>query len=263
MLDKQEKHQRFLEFLTRYDLIDPPLHERGIKQAQLQQNLVNIFDYRLVFVSPHRRTIMTAITIFQSYFTVSERHHQSLRFILLPLAKEVLNNSNDLVMTYEELNDYTNKISIENPYITFDFSYFEEYKEPCYSTWLYQILTNQEKRLNLISKFKECPDAKKIGIQQIIENNGRCIETLDEIYDRSQLLKALLNKIILQEQERKQLASNEKILVVSHSRMMTSFFSEGFDMKRNQTINSRHYDNCEIVPYYNDIIRSETDSIIN
>lgn len=43
---------------------------------------------------------------------------------------------------------------------------------------------------------------------------------------------------------------NEKILVVSHSRLMEAFFSEDFDVKKDALVNSRRFLNCEIVPYH-------------
>lgn len=59
-----------------------------------------MFEYRRIYVSPHRRTIMTAVNLFKLY-------KRPAKFILLPLAKEYLNNTNDLVVEFEDLLTYT------------------------------------------------------------------------------------------------------------------------------------------------------------
>ena len=84
-----------------------------------------MFKYRKIFVSPHKRTLMTAVAIFKSYRIEKLKDNYQLQLILLPLAKEILSNSNDLVMTYDELKDFINNLENENPHLKFDFSILE------------------------------------------------------------------------------------------------------------------------------------------
>lgn len=46
-----------MELYLREDLQDAMLTDKGIKQAKDQQNLINSFKYRQIFVSPFRRAV--------------------------------------------------------------------------------------------------------------------------------------------------------------------------------------------------------------
>eukprot|EP00347_Sterkiella_histriomuscorum_P002542 403367749 len=263
--DKQEKHQRYLEFNSRRDLIDPLLHSTGLKQAQDQQEFMNQFNYRLIFVSPHRRTLMTAINILKSYQPLSSddklQSQTKIKLILLPLAKEILNNSNDLACSHEELRQFCNEKQLQNPQFEFDFSQFEQFQnEYGVDSWYYQILTNSEKKQMLLDQIRDTnTDAITIGIKTIIENNGERIETHAEVYDRSLMLKKYLNQVIEKEIQNRKFDCNEKILVVSHSRIMEAFFSEGYDSRSSMFVNARRFLNCEVVPYqYETAVKDES-----
>jgi hypothetical protein len=52
-------------------------------------------------VSPHRRTLQTACYVLQNH-----PQRENITLTLLPLAKEVMNNSNDLPIEYNELLDF-------------------------------------------------------------------------------------------------------------------------------------------------------------
>ena len=61
--NRELRHYNHVLEYARRDLIDPKLHENGIKQAAEQQGLLNQFVFRKVYVSPHVRTLMTATQI--------------------------------------------------------------------------------------------------------------------------------------------------------------------------------------------------------
>lgn len=115
-------------------IVDAQLHQDGIKQAQNQQELLNSFNFSKVLVSPHRRTIQTAVNVLKSHPQLKD----GITFTLFPMAKEILNNANDLPVGQKTLIDFTNKITEEIPQITFDFQYINAYKHP--NLWFVEIL---------------------------------------------------------------------------------------------------------------------------
>jgi phosphohistidine phosphatase SixA len=66
---------------------------------------MNTFSFRKVFVSPHRRTIETAVLMLSSHPQKSQ-----ITLILLPLAKENLHTSSDLPVPFAELLAFTDSL---------------------------------------------------------------------------------------------------------------------------------------------------------
>jgi broad specificity phosphatase PhoE len=58
---------------------------------------------KAVYVSPHRRALLTAAHLLENY-----PEKKSIVLKVLPLAKEILNNTNDLVVDKEELIRFLN-----------------------------------------------------------------------------------------------------------------------------------------------------------
>lgn len=71
----------------------------------------------------------------------SHPQKKDLTLHLLPLAKENLHTSNDLIVNFVDLEKYTREISEQYGY-KFDFTYFEPYHEQGIDLWHFQILTN-------------------------------------------------------------------------------------------------------------------------
>jgi S-ribosylhomocysteine lyase LuxS involved in autoinducer biosynthesis len=72
-------------------MYDPGLHTIGKMQAESNQEHVNSVNYRVVFVSPMQRTLQTCIHLFKNH-----PNKQDIRFIVLPIIREVLETSNDI-----------------------------------------------------------------------------------------------------------------------------------------------------------------------
>ena len=90
---------------------------------------------------------------------------------------------------------------------------------------------------------------------------GKGVEGNRGIYDRVQKLKELL-KNELDEETKKfvQADSKNKILVVTHSRVLQSFSAKGIQKVEgpmssvgpDELIDARYFQNCEIMPYKSD-----------
>lgn len=65
------------------------------------------------------------------------------------MAKEILNNTNDLIIDREELVNYLDKIKGEHG-LDYDISHLNEYEFP--HLWHFHILTNEEKRKFLLER---------------------------------------------------------------------------------------------------------------
>jgi hypothetical protein len=109
---------------------------------------MNTFTFRKVFVSPHRRTIETAVHILSSHPKKSE-----ITFILLPLAKENLHTSSDLPVPFAELQAFTASLHSQHGF-TFDFSLFAPFSDQP-DSWHFQIVTNEAKKKHLMQEVRK------------------------------------------------------------------------------------------------------------
>lgn len=98
------------------DLIDPDLHSIGIIQCDIHKSITDQIHTKTVFVSPIQRAIQTTIELF--------KHHPnllSIKFIILPLVREILNTSNDVgIDCYDLMEKYKDGSPI-NKGLIFDF----------------------------------------------------------------------------------------------------------------------------------------------
>ena len=73
-----------------------------------------------MLVSPHRRTIQTAVTVLANH---PQRLNGGLTLFIFPIAKEILNNGNDLPVSRDALYKFCSKIERENPGFKLDWTY--------------------------------------------------------------------------------------------------------------------------------------------
>lgn len=100
--------------------IDPSLHQIGFAEANANQDAVNSVDWRVVFVSPIQRTMQTAVHLFKNHPNVT-----SIKFVVLPVAREVLKNTCDMAMDYRKLISLFESPD-NNCGLKFDFSLLEK-----------------------------------------------------------------------------------------------------------------------------------------
>ena len=74
-----------------------------------------------------------------------------MTFVLVPLAKENMHNTNDMVIDHTELISFTQEIEKEYGF-KFDFTFFDEFKPAGIDTWYLQIMTNKERVTPLIAE---------------------------------------------------------------------------------------------------------------
>jgi broad specificity phosphatase PhoE len=81
-------------------MYDPGLHSIGRLQAESNQDLVNEINFKVVFVSPLQRTLQTCIHMFKAH-----PNKEEIRFIVLPVVREVLETSNDIALDIDHIID--------------------------------------------------------------------------------------------------------------------------------------------------------------
>lgn len=98
-------------------MYDPGLHEIGVLQAERNQDQVNAINFNVVFVSPMQRAMQTCIHLFKNH-----PNKERIRFVVLPIVREVLETSNDIALDIDHIMD---KYSLDKPLchgLSFDFS---------------------------------------------------------------------------------------------------------------------------------------------
>ena len=216
---------------------------------------MNKFKFAKVLVSPHRRTIQTAINILKSH----PQLEKGITFEIFPYAKEIVNNVNDLVVSRKELLDFLENIKKDNPQITFDLSRLDELG--CHENlWFLNILQNSDLREPLIAECMKDPENMDHVLETVMEvfRKGDGVEGNHGVWLRVQKLKEIMKK----ELEGVQLtAPNHKILVVTHSRILQTFSASAFTLDegvqqvsqavvgKGSLVGARYFQNCEVLPY--------------
>ena len=202
-----------------------------------------------VFVSPHRRTIQTALNILKSH----PQLENGITFILFPMAKEVMNNSNDLPLSRAELDKFLDEQRQANPSIDFDTSLLDRVVKECPypdqdlssdevfsddkilgnpDLWFLHIQSSMQLKKELFSiisqKFTETGSQSMEIVYDVVMDKfkkGKGVEGNLGCYNRVQRLKEMLKEYYekeLSEEEKAEIEkeSNTKILVVTHSRVL-------------------------------------------
>jgi len=77
---------------------DPELHAVGIMQCEAAQPVINATNFKVVFTSPMQRALMTTIHMFKNH-----PDKDNIKFIVLPMVREVLHTTNDIAIDCDEL----------------------------------------------------------------------------------------------------------------------------------------------------------------
>ena len=78
-----------------------------------------------VLVSPHRRTIQTAINILKSH---PQHKKGGFTFIIYPYVSELLAGPDDLFVSKEDLEEFIIEVTEENPTIKVDLEIMTKFK---------------------------------------------------------------------------------------------------------------------------------------
>ena len=143
-----EEYKEFGEITFKFDLKlwDPHLSSIGRMQTETC-TLYKDKPIFTVFVSPLRRAMETCEGIFKSH-----PNHDKIHFIVHPLIREILNNTNDMPILLQEIKD------IYEP-LGYDFGYFKEFPVP-QLYFLYNL--NSPDREELLKATENIKDYSKI-----------------------------------------------------------------------------------------------------
>lgn len=150
---------------------------------------MNAFSYHKIFVSPHRRTILTAALMLETH-----PRKEEFSIILLPIAKEHFISAGDIAIDFAELQEFTEYISASFG-LKFDFSQFEQYRAQGLDTWYYQVITNKARRDELVERCRT-KHHQEVGLEALLEDNTvhNDIEKFEWLYERTEQLKALMER---------------------------------------------------------------------
>jgi hypothetical protein len=90
--------ERWLEAYGREDLIDSRLDDKGIEQCLRAGSYMNQIDFRVMVISPMRRTMETCYYMFNQHPNWKE-----MKFVLHPLLREKIGISGDVPLPNDRL----------------------------------------------------------------------------------------------------------------------------------------------------------------
>ena len=190
--------------------------------------LAEVIDIKLhskVFVSPYRRTIRSACELLKNHPKKAQ-----LCVVLDPAAMEHLGNKNAMLLHAEAMRKFCKQLSCEYG-ITIDCSFLDSFADP--DLWFLDIVPEAQLRNKLkeiakgvkteYTKEEERPDydiAVFEALKQyfLTEELGH-IESLEDFLERAKAFKARVKSYAGEN-----VATDEHILIVTHSRMINCFF---------------------------------------
>ena len=112
---------------------------------------MNEFNFVKVLVSPHRRTIQTAINILKSH---PQHKKGGFTFIIYPYITELLTGPDDLFVSKEDLEEFLFEMTEENRTIRFDLEIMTKFNNR--QLWFIDLIQDKEIREDL---YKRCQEA--------------------------------------------------------------------------------------------------------
>lgn len=211
-------------------LLDPDLSQKGSEMAKTTSSKYSKFPIEIVFVSPLRRAMQTCEAIFQNH-----PNYKNIKFIVHPLLRELLNNSNDIPNSLSEL-----RKKYEPKY---DFSEFEKYPIP-YLYFIYDLQSPDKEYLLEKTRGVSENEYPKILQEAEIEKRkkepkyNQRLESYVNMRGRTKMFKQYLREFI-----RKNKVDFAKIAVVCHSNFISYSKSEKFLEHGEATF--PHIPNCD------------------
>ncbi|CDW86509.1 UNKNOWN [Stylonychia lemnae] len=220
-------------------LTDPGLHQIGVLQCESNQDNINRINFKVVFVSPMQRAIQTAINMFKKHPNL-----QNIKFIILPIAREVLETSNDVSPDIEKIVEkYSPGQSICEG-LNFNFSMVYLYGIP--RLWQIYTFSNLEKQKDMIKNLRKDESGEINNVDVIIERLGAHnprYETHSDLFKRAQIIKTFMREYLISHPLDH--SSQEKYGLVSHSRIMATLTASGVNEKE-ELLDYYWLQNCEM-----------------
>lgn len=226
MLDSNNFHLK-----NSRELIDCGITETGKIQCEILGKSLYEIKIRTVFISPLNRTIETCYESLKDYPEL-----EKIKFIILPLASEIISSSCDIPMSLQEkkskFQSYKN-FNLEWHLYT-DYFFLDNIDEINFKEILEEInLSDYEQNFHVYEKALDiCLGKNKSG------------ESIKHLYQRSLKLKSFLKNFLVSSD----IEENEKILVYTHSAI--SKVSSSSDAQNNEHLHDFPEDcymleNCE------------------
>ena len=143
---------------------------------------------------------------------------------LYPMAKEILDNSNDVGCSRKELLKFIQEVKMKNPGLNFDLSLMDELDD---NLWWVEILQNKELKDELMKECMKNPD----DINHIYDvvlgyySKGNGVEGNLGLWERAKILKKMLKEEVKQHE----LSATHKVLLVTHYNVMLAMSSNDID----------------------------------
>ena len=228
------------------ELIDPPLNDIGLAQCQLGTKYVNDVDFKVVYVSPMYRTLMTTSEMFKEH-----PNKDSIKFVVLPSAKEGLHLCNDICGPFKRVYDiYSNPDNCFG--IKYDFSYVHSYGRE--STWQFNLVSD----LTMLQTSYETLKYDKIDEKtfDVDQSNDHFLEEVYNqfplraegygvLYWRTELVKKFIKEHL---KHNITLGKDQKAAVVAHSSFLKCITATGV-AEDGEVIAGADMANCEIYPF--------------
>eukprot|EP00347_Sterkiella_histriomuscorum_P012250 403369316 len=225
-------------------MTDPGLHQIGILQCESNQELVNVINFKVVFVSPMQRAIQTAIHMFKKH-----PNKQNIQFIVLPIVREVLETSNDIQPDVEEIvRKYAPGEAICEG-LNFNFAMIYLYGIP--QLWQIYTVANLAKQKDMILSLRK-DDNGQINVLDVILQRQAAhhprYENHHDLFERARIIKTFMREYIIANPLDQ--STQEKYAIVSHSRIIATLTASGVG-EDDSLLDYQWFKNCEMRPFSN------------
>lgn len=241
--------EEFRALKKRKDLIDPPLNNIGLVQCETGKGYINEVNFKVVYVSPMYRCLMTALHLFKEH-----PQKDKITFVVLPVVKECLHLCNDICGPYERIFEaFSDPAKCEG--IAFDFSMYHLYGRQ--STWQFSLVPDVEMLKKSFSTIKmDEVDEDKYGIddsnhhylEMVYDEFPMRVEGYNVLYWRTQIAKQFVREHLRANFPEVLQDKSLKVALVAHSSFLKSITADGVD-ENDEIIGGADMSNCEIYPF--------------
>lgn len=211
------------------EYIDARLSDLGIQQAKNATSIVQNYNIKYVYVSPHRRTLETAQHVFKD-------HPSNPKFIVDSLVKEFTTAScdipEDINLTVKEFGEYDFRTLDKG--LGREFWWLNTLNHKIASLLLSEMIAKYPQKEDLLANMKHFlldKLANKYEFETLFEGRDRAKRVLRYVKDHAL-----------------RLPPTEKIAIVSHYVFLRQFTATKFNQK-GYALDAKHFENCEVHEY--------------
>lgn len=192
-----------------------------------------------------QRTLQTCIHLFKTH-----PNKKNIRFVVIPIIREVLETSNDIAQDIEITVAKYKKGEPICEGIEFDFSMCMLIGQP--KLWQVMTIANFAKQQDIVQsvKINERGESnhKEIILERLRAHLPARFENDSDLIDRAKVIKKFLREYINANPLKEE--TQEKYAVIAHSRIIATLTASG--LKDDGTIKDFiWYKNCEVRPFHN------------